>query len=234
MAKEIVIQRPDDALLSAMSDGAFHAVRCDSRNVWLAQRLKSIGSSDAAAVMGMSPYMSETELWEKKRSSSMSESEENEDMRRGHASEPLLLSLYSVETGHGVLWGDGIILRSNRIPFMSATLDGIGVDPSTGEPYIIEVKSISRKGDDWTDESVPVHYYLQVLHQLSVTGWKKAILLARFCRTEWGGDSAYERCYHFDRADLEKEISSLEKVEEKFWNECVVGGMRPAVRVPEV
>jgi predicted phage-related endonuclease len=117
---------------------------------------------------------------------------------------------------------------------MSATLDGIGIDPSDAEPYVIEVKSISRKGDDWTDDTVPVHYYIQVLHQLSVTGWKKAVLLARFCRTEWGGDSAYERCYYFDRAELEKEISSLEKVEEKFWNECVVGGMRPAVRVPEV
>ena len=222
MVENSVIHRPDDALLAAISNGAFHTVRCDSRNGWLSERLKAIGSSDAAAVMGMSPYMSETDLWERKRSSAISESEENEDMRRGHDSEPLLLSLYSVETGHGVLWGDGIVLRSERMPFMSATLDGIGLDPTTGEPYVIEVKSISRKGDDWTDDTV------------SVTGWKKAVLLARFCRTEWGGDSAYERCYHFDRAELEKEISSLEKVEEKFWNECVVGGIRPAVRVPEV
>lgn len=234
MVENSMIHRPDDSLLAAISDGAFHAVRCDSRSGWLAQRLKSIGSSDAAAVMGMSPYMSETDLWEKKRASTISESEENDDMRRGHESEPLLLSLYSIETGHGVLWGDGIVLRSERMPFMSATLDGIGLDPTTGEPYVIEVKSISRKSDDWTDDTVPVHYYLQVLHQLSVTGWRKAVLLARFCRTEWGGDSAYERCYHFDRAELEKEISSLEKAEEKFWNECVVGGMRPAVRVPEV
>lgn len=228
------IARPDDALLDSLSNGKFGAVRCDSRSGWLAQRLKSIGSSDAAAVMGMSPYMSEADLWERKRTSTITESEENDDMRRGHESEPLLLSLYSIETGHGVLWGDGIILRSKKHPFMSATLDGIGIDPSDAEPYVIEVKSISRKGDDWTDDTVPVHYYIQVLHQLSVTGWKKAVLLARFCRTEWGGDSAYERCYHFDRAELEKEISSLEKVEEKFWNECVVGGMRPAVRVPEV
>ena len=228
------IARPDDALLDSLSNGKFGSVRCDSRSGWLAQRLKSIGSSDAAAVMGMSPYMSEADLWERKRTSTITESEENDDMRRGHESEPLLLSLYSIETGHGVLWGDGIILRSKKHPFMSATLDGIGIDPSDAEPYVIEVKSISRKGDDWTDDTVPVHYYLQVLHQLSVTGWKKAVLLARFCRTEWGGDSAYERCYHFDRAELEKEISSLEKVEEKFWNECVVGGMRPAVRVPEV
>ena len=228
------IARPDDALLDSLSNGKFGSIRCDSRSGWLAQRLKSIGSSDAAAVMGMSPYMSEADLWERKRTSTITESEENDDMRRGHESEPLLLSLYSIETGHGVLWGDGIILRSKKHPFMSATLDGIGIDPSDAEPYVIEVKSISRKGDDWTDDTVPVHYYLQVLHQLSVTGWKKAVLLARFCRTEWGGDSAYERCYHFDRAELEKEISSLEKVEEKFWNECVVGGMRPAVRVPEV
>lgn len=230
----MMIYRPDEAFLSVISNGAFHAVRCDSVNGWLEERSKSIGSSDAAAVMGMSPYMSEIDLWEKKRSSEISESEENEDMRRGHASEPLLLSLYSIETGHGVLWGDGIVLRSNRMPFMSATLDGIGLDPTTGDPYVIEVKSISRKGDDWTDDSVPTHYYLQVLHQLSVTGWSKAVLLARFCRTEWGGDSAYERCYHFERPDLEKEISLLEKAEEKFWNEYIVGGVRPAVRVPEV
>lgn len=220
--------------LEKIGNGAFVAGEYEDMESWLAARSDSIGSSDAAAVMGMSPYMNETDLWESKRDKSKKTVEENEDMARGHASEPLVLSLYKAETGDDVRWGDRIILKSCAMKFMTATLDGIGIGKSDGLPYSIEVKSIARNRDDWTDETVPSHYYLQVLHQLAVTGFRRAILLARFCRTEWGGDTAYERCYHFERDSLEKEIASLKKVEERFWREYVVGGARPPARVPEI
>ena len=36
----------------------------DNRKSWLASRLNGIGASEAAAIVGMSPYMSNIELWE--------------------------------------------------------------------------------------------------------------------------------------------------------------------------
>ena len=229
-----IIERATVEWLEMLGNGAYVSGKYDDVESWIAARSGSIGSSEAAAVMGMSPYMNETDLWESKREKSKKTIEENEDMARGHASEPLILSLYKTETGDEVKWGDKILLRSSSMKFMTATLDGIGIGKSDGLPYVIEVKSISRNRDEWTDETVPSHYYLQVLHQLSVTRFKRAVLLARFCRTEWGGDSVYERCYHFEYDKLENEIRSLEKVERKFWEEYVVNGTRPPVRVPEI
>lgn len=231
----IEMERANAGWLEEVSKGAYSTKAHVDRESWMKSRTMAIGSSEAAAVVGMSPYMNEVDLWNMKRGSldSPSRDEENADMARGHASEPLVLGLYEAETGDRVLWGDSIILRSQVRPFMSATLDGIGVG-NDGEPYVIEVKSVARSREEWTDDAVPPHYYLQVLHQLSVTRWKSAILLARFCRTEWGGDGAYERCYHFDYESLEDEIASLEKAEERFWNEYVVGGARPPVKVPEI
>lgn len=39
----------------------------DNRKSWLASRLNGIGASEAAAIVGMSPYMSNIELWEIKK-----------------------------------------------------------------------------------------------------------------------------------------------------------------------
>lgn len=221
--------------LESVSNGLYNVHEYDSRTEWLKARRSTIGASDAAAVLGLSPWKTEAELWKEKRSTSRVEEVENADTVRGTKSEEHILALYGIEMecSECLRAGTGIILRSVEHPCMSCTLDGI---LDLGHPIVVEVKSVRRKGG-FTDSEVPQHYLVQVLHQLAVTGWQQARLLARFASfTDDGGCfvGGREREYVFDREDYSDQIDRLVRREERFWSENIVGGRRPAVRVPRI
>lgn len=205
------------------------------RAEWLEARRKTIGASDAAAVLGLSPWKTEAELWAEKRSTSRVNEVENADTIRGTKSEEHILALYGIEMdcSDNLRSGTGIILTSVEHPCMSCTLDGI---LDLGHPIVVEVKSVRRMGD-FTDSEIPQHYLVQVLHQLAVTGWKQARLLARFSSFIDGSGcfvGGREREYIFDREDYEDQIEKLVLREERFWVDNVIRGRRPSVRVPRI
>jgi predicted phage-related endonuclease len=58
----------------------------DTREEWLKARKSYIGGSDAAAVLGMNPWMSNTELWEIKTGRRKKTFlDDNEFVKYGHA-----------------------------------------------------------------------------------------------------------------------------------------------------
>lgn len=226
--------------LNDMSGGKYAAYAYQTREEWLFARNCSIGASEAAAVMGKSPWMNERQLWEKKSGKANAcESAGNADTMRGSLSESHIRELYAIETGLEVLDGTNIIIRSVEHPWMTCSLDGIIVhrEPtcSIAEPVIpviMEIKS-ARAGADWTDDTMPNYYLIQVLHQLSVTGWDEARLVARHPRSkDW--PKAFEREYTVRREDYEKEIEKLVEKERKFWYDNVQLGKPPKVRVPTI
>ena len=198
-------------------------------DVWRRARQNSIGASDAAAVMGISPWKTEAQLWDEKANGKMLDFH-NSDTVRGHRSESHILELYGIETGRKIFSGERIMLMSNHIPFMSCTLDGIDFTDKYN-PIIIEVKSVKFSHGEWSDEKIPDYYFTQLLHQLAVTRWNEAILLVRFTRNE-GWESASERMYHVKREDVQDQIDKLVRKESKFWNEYVVNKRRPPCRMP--
>ena len=210
---------------------------CDEYNPWLhpdedawrQARQNSIGASDAAAVMGISPWKTEAQLWDEKANGKTLDFH-NADTVRGHRSESHILELYGIETGRKIFSGERIMLMSNHIPFMSCTLDGIDFTDENN-PIVIEVKSVKFSHGEWSDEKIPDYYFTQLLHQLAVTGWNEAILLVRFTRNE-GWESASERMYHVKREDVQDQIDKLVRKESKFWNEYVVNKKRPPCRMP--
>lgn len=220
-------------ILDNLSDGKYTTECFVGRDDWLKGRRKSLGASDASAVLGINPWMTEVDLWNDKRGNSAKKDDgDNDDIIRGNRSEKHIRAMYEIEIGCDVLDGTGIILRSIHNPFMSCTLDGIIINANIS-PTILEIKSVRKGGGEWTDETVPQHYLAQVLHQLAVTGWSEAILRARFASNK-DYETAYERSYHFLRADYEDMIEKLIAKERKFWNENVIGGKRPGVRVPTI
>ena len=69
-----------------------------SRADWLAERAKGIGSSDVAALLGLSPYKSNTELWEEKVGiRKPTDISEVEYVRNGTMSEDPLRRLFDVD-----------------------------------------------------------------------------------------------------------------------------------------
>ena len=215
--------------LSELSKGEYESVLFMQDDKWREGRKHSIGASDAAAVMGISPWKTEAQLWDEKANGKMLDFH-NSDTVRGHRSESHILELYGIETGRKIFSGERIMLMSNRNSFMSCTLDGIDFTDENN-PIIIEVKSVKFSHGEWSDDRIPDYYFTQLLHQLAVTGWDEAILLVRFTRNE-GWESASERLYHVKRADVQDQIDKLARKESKFWNEYVVKKRRPPCRMP--
>ena len=215
--------------LSDLSKGEYESVLFMHDDKWREGRKHSIGASDAAAVMGISPWKTEAQLWDEKANGKMLDFH-NADTMRGHRSENHILELYGIETERKIFSGERIMLMSNHNPFMSCTLDGIDFTDENN-PIIIEVKSVKFSHGEWSDDKIPDYYFTQLLHQLAVTGWNEAVLLVRFARNE-GWESASERMYHVKREDVQDQIDKLVRKESKFWNEYVVNKRRPPCRMP--
>lgn len=215
--------------LGELSKGEYESVLFMQDDKWREGRKHSIGASDAAAVMGISPWKTEAQLWDEKANGKTLDFQ-NADTVRGHRSENHILELYGIETGRKIFSGERIMLTSNHIPFMSCTLDGIDFTDENN-PIVIEVKSVKFSHGEWSDDKIPDYYFTQLLHQLAVTGWSEAILLVRFTRNE-GWESASERMYHVKREDVQDQIDKLVRKEIKFWNEYVVNKKRPPCRMP--
>lgn len=215
--------------LSELSKGEYESVLFMQDDKWREGRKHSIGASDAAAVMGISPWKTEAQLWDEKANGKTLDFH-NADTVRGHRSENHILELYGIETGRKIFSGERIMLMSNHNSFMSCTLDGIDFTDEDN-PIIIEVKSVKFSHGEWSDEKIPDYYFTQLLHQLAVTGWSEAILLVRFTRNE-GWESASERMYHVKREDVQDQIDKLVRKEGKFWNEYVLNKKRPPCRMP--
>lgn len=171
---------------------------------WLAARRAGIGGSDAAAVLGLSPWRTPAEVFDEKIGTTLDAPISNEAMEWGTLLEPVILSEYQRRTGQSVAGTYGL-LRSIERPWMLLSPDAI-----TLEGRIVEIKT-TRSGNGWgepgTDE-IPIHYLAQVHHALIVTGAPVcdiAVLIA-------GSDF---RLYHVE-ADLALHADMIEQ-EEAFW-----------------
>jgi len=89
---------------------------------WLVERRKSIGASEVAAVLGMSPFEDALGVYEKKVTDYRIP--DNKNMACGRLAEADIAYLYEQETGRPVEDpGDTTITVSKIYPFISATLD---------------------------------------------------------------------------------------------------------------
>lgn len=139
------------------------------REAWLQARRKGIGGSDAAAILGLSPWKSPLQLYLDKRGELESQPD-NESMLWGRVLEPVIRQQYAERTGRIVRLHEGIIAHPSHA-FMLANLDGF-----TDDRRVLEIKT-ARSGHDWgepgTDE-IPETYLLQVQHYMAVTGYEVA------------------------------------------------------------
>ena len=64
---------------------------------WLKARLKGIGGSEAAAIIGKSPWCSNVELWRRKTGrASAPDISDNDAVKFGHDAEPLIRGLFAL------------------------------------------------------------------------------------------------------------------------------------------
>ncbi|CAG9241801.1 hypothetical protein BDI4_1080034 [Burkholderia diffusa] len=154
-----------------------------SRNDWLAVRRTGIGGSDAAAAVGLNPYMSPLELWLDKtgRADGMPRPDPNDTTAAtywGTLLEPIVAAVYTQQTGNKVRKVNAV-LRHPTIPWMLANIDREVV--GARDVQILECKTAGEFGARLWRDGVPEYIQLQVQHQLAVTGKTAAHVAVLLC-----------------------------------------------------
>jgi putative phage-type endonuclease len=177
-----------------------------SREEWLEHRRKSIGGSDASAIVGMNPYSSPYTVWADKLGK-LPEKEDNEPMRLGRDLEEYVAQRFTEATGKKVRRENNILINP-EYPFAHANVDRMMV----GEDAGLECKTTSALNlKRFKNGEFPDTYYAQCVHYLAVTGCQRWYLGVLILGVGFGW-------FVIERD--EDEIKALMKSEADFW-ECV-------------
>ena len=178
-----------------------------SREEWLQIRSTGIGSSDAAAAIGLSSYKCSLSLWLEKTGRQQPEDLSNKEaVVWGTVLEPVLAKMYAERTGRKVRRVNAV-LQHPEYPFMLANLDREVITESGSG--VLEIKTAGFYSAQLWDDGVPVAYQCQVLHQLAVTGHAWADVAVLIAGQEF-------RIYRIERDD--DKIADLIQRELQFWS----------------
>ncbi|MEA5098673.1 MAG: YqaJ viral recombinase family protein, partial [Burkholderiaceae bacterium] len=183
------------------------------REDWLTIRKQGIGSSDAAAAVGLNPYQSQLELWLEKtgRDGNLPKADpqdEESPMYWGNILEPIVAAHYTKRTGNRVRKINAVLQHPDpRLPWMLANIDREVTGAS--DVQILECKTAGINGARLWKEGVPEYVQLQVMHQLAVTGKAAADVAVLM-----GGQHLEIHRIHRDEAM----IARLIELERAFWH----------------
>lgn len=188
-----------------------------SHEEWLYTRKCGIGGSDAAAACGLSRWISPLALWKDKISNDVEE-KSSESMYWGTVMEPIIRDEFAKRTGLTVQEMP-YIFGCKEHPYMIADIDGI-VREADGTVSLLEIKTVSSFAEkEWADGGLPMEYYLQIQHYLTVCDLKKTYVAYLI-----GGNNFGYRTIEFDP----EASDMLIKLEGAFW-ESVQSGVQPVV-----
>lgn len=193
------------------------------RSVWLEQRTKGIGGSDAAVIIGASPYKSPYRLYLEKRGELLATEEETESMRWGTLLEETIAREYAARTERKIQRCQ--MQWSKEHPFMYANIDRKIVGDPRGLG-VLEIKSFSEYNRAKSDDASLDHVRYQAQHYMVVMGtqyrWASVSIL-------FGGNKM--RWFDFDRDDVI--IRYLVQLESEFWQRVQDGNPPPLMGHPD-
>lgn len=181
---------------------------------WLARRRKSIGGSDAAAVVGLNAYVSPYSLWAEK-TGKVPGFAGNLATEVGTYMEEFVAQKFAQEAGKKVRRFNKIIYNPDY-PFAHVNIDRDVVGEDAGlECKTTDTLNLKKfKGGEY-----PANYYVQCVHSMAITGAKRWYLAVLIGNKEF-------RWFVIERD--EAEIAALMNAEADFW-ELVKTDTPPAV-----
>lgn len=138
---------------------------------WLAERRASIGASEVAAVMGLSPYNTALDIYKSK--SGIDREFDPLLSFVGHASEPIIAEWVEKFSGVGVKLEPAFMARSTEYPFLHASFDRLSSDPFVTWQF---KTAHFYTGHKW-DEGIPTDVRVQVQAEMLVAGTQKAAVV---------------------------------------------------------
>ncbi len=193
----------------------------DNHADWLEFRRRSVGSSEIAAVCGVSKWATPLDIYLRK----TEETEELQSiaMAMGHAGEPVVAEWFCRETGAEVFDGSDaeFIVYDDAAPWRTASPDRYVTMPD-GTQAIVECKTVNSFGKMIADldelwREYP-HYLLQVIWQMGVTGIHTAYLA-------WIKDN---REFGFVQVPFDEDTwQGMAAKADAFYNEHLMAGVAP-------
>jgi len=165
----------------------------ENKQAWLELRLQDITSTEVSALFGISPYLTEFELFYQKKEKTIVELAENERMKWGTLLQDSIAQGIAEEQGWKVRRMDEYIredeLRAgSSFDFCIEGLTQEEVNNSTAPDEatrrmlegkgILEIKNVDSLIflKTWEDGEPPLHIQIQVQHQLLVSGFSYAYI----------------------------------------------------------
>lgn len=179
------------------------------------EKWNSIGGSDIAAIMGLSPYATAFDVWARVKGGY--EVPETPVMRRGKLFEPVLRTIAQVDYGLKTLGPKDYRWSLDGVP-MRASIDDAVENDTDKSLEIIEYKTVSPfTAHNWED-GVPEHYELQCQWYLAAAQASRAHVLALV-----GLDDVR---HHVIEADVALQRRMIEAAIQ-FWKQYVSGNDQP-------
>ena len=212
-----------------------------SREEWLSARRSvndgfTLGGSDAAAVEGISPYVTPLELYRTLRNEPVKEREMNEEaLALGHFYEHEIAEKFCAHEGYQLV--ETHEMYQHRLcPWMIADFDFLIVNKKTGKISGLEIKHTDAMNFSWQQDMrngvVRPYYEQQVRHYMAIAGLSEWVLCLGWSagnvsteitniehtvivRDEYAEEAMIERQRQFIEDCKEGRIPSLEDVAAK-------------------
>ena len=192
------------------------------REDWLRQRRRGIGSSDAAAIMGLSRWGSPLSVFVDKLGLQELRDEDPEFMKWGHILEDPVAKEYAARTER-TLFNPGAftIFAHDQLTFQQVTPDRMILNEKERDeaPGSLSIKTGGFfKAKEWEDEP-PLEYQIQLQHELQVLGWS------------WGSFAILiggQKLIHLDVERDDEFIKKLTVAEVNFWDKVLNEDPPPA------
>jgi putative phage-type endonuclease len=201
-----------------------------TKEEWLEARSGGIGGSDASSVLGFNPYKSSISVYLEKihyvhvanglesvNGIKPSVSEAKKDvsyrMELGNKLEEFVAREFTLKTGKKVRNINGI-LKNDNYPFALANIDRAVV----GEKAFLECKVTNSFSKKLWQKEVPMHYQIQMIHYMAITGATHCYIAALIGNEE----------LVIHKIDRDEElINQVMDLEKRFWDKCVLGKNLP-------
>lgn len=165
---------------------------------WLQMRTEGIGGSDAAKVLGISPWGTKYDLWHDKVGiDPLNDDKNSMILDAGHHLENFVAQLYGYlqnanakgeESKKVKVFEKKIMYRHPLYPFMQGDIDRFV--ERDGNISILEIKTTSDNNkSEWFSDIgkpiIPKHYECQVRHYMAVTNIDEADICCLFCNEQF-------------------------------------------------
>lgn len=212
---------------------------CKDRAEWLEARKDGLGASDAAALLGLSPWKTNVQLWEEKCGLVIPEDIGDKPyVRYGNDAEPLLRSFFALDhPEYRVSFTPYKIIKHQDLSFITCTPDGELEETATGRLGGLEIKTTEILSSHRLDPLEGAHPHGVLRPGVPADACRRVAVrgTAGPDQIYHGGGRGPERdpALQNRTADAEDDIAIIRREAVPFWR-CVEQRQKPNLKLPPI